>query len=203
MSSKLNIIVLTGNISSGKSTVCKILKQAGKKVMSADALVHELLRQPQFQAEIQLHFDRPRTRRSTFVAQVRQQLFSNKKFSAWYVPWIHKHVAVQLKQLIQYHRKHKRGATLFLDIPLYFESARSWLKPTQVWLIWTPRSIRRRRWQARKKAPMKEMEKIERWQIPDEEKFQKVDIILVNSLGMRELKGQVFSALRMLKQGRF
>lgn len=193
-----DVIVITGNVSSGKSTVCRMLQQAGKKVVSADVLVHKLLGQPKFQSEIQLRFDGPRVRDENFVAQVRKQVFSNERFREWYIPWMHKHVAHEIQRCLKQNKKRAKQK-LFLDIPLYFESARSWLRPEHVWLVWTPRDLRRRRWQARKKAPMKEMELIEQWQIPDEEKFQKVDIILVNSLSMKELEQQVCLTLGMLK----
>ena len=40
---KLRVVAVTGGVSSGKTSVCRIFKQLGAKVISADEIVHKLL----------------------------------------------------------------------------------------------------------------------------------------------------------------
>lgn len=48
----LRKIAVTGGIATGKSTVCHLFHQLGAYVVSADAIVHELLDEPQNKAKI-------------------------------------------------------------------------------------------------------------------------------------------------------
>jgi len=193
------IIVLTGNIASGKSTAAKLLKKMGEIVISADEGVHQLLKKTEHQLEIQKRLDKTKnSSKENLVKLIRKNLFSNKEFQRWYLPWVHTLVANQMSQDILKFRKSKKR-TLFLEIPLYFEQATSWLSPDQVWLVWTPLKNRIQRWKARSKASFAEMQKIELWQMADEKKFQHVDIIFVNAMSPIELNQQLAIGLEKLK----
>lgn len=188
------IIVITGNIASGKSTALKTLQDRGEQTLSADAIVHELLAQKEMQSEIRRHFASPPSQ-SDWISQVRDALFSDDKFREWYVPWMHRHVSDHIVEKIRLWaaQKYKRA---FVDIPLFFESKQLHFKPDYVWLIYTPKEIRYERWRNRPSASLDVLKKMERWQIPDEEKFKKVDIILNNGLGTSELSEQITQALK-------
>jgi dephospho-CoA kinase len=192
----MKLIVITGNIASGKSTAVLYLREKGEVVVCADEAIHALLQLPDIQSELQKHFELDGDPDLSNVKdQIRRHLFSSKNFQKWYLPWIHGKVSEKIQSdLIQL--KAKKLKRVFLDIPLFYESAHHWLKPQQVWLVWTPKSIRIERWSRRKHASLAEMEKIQDWQIPDEEKLQKADIILSNVLGISELHQQVEQALK-------
>ena len=53
---KLRKVAVTGNLNSGKSTVCQLLQKNGAFILNTDAVVHQLLRDPKIIIKITSYF---------------------------------------------------------------------------------------------------------------------------------------------------
>ena len=193
-----NVTIITGNIESGKSLVTQYLCKKGYAVVEADKVVHQFLDDPQYQDEIWTKLPNAPMQQeaSALIPRIREAMFEDKAFKAWYLPWIHQKVYAELNKHIDQvdNQLEKR---LFLEIPIYFETEQCVHSPHQLWLVWTPPALRIQRWKQRSRASYQAMKKIETWQIPDAQKFKKADMILINSVDDPFIHAQIESALSL------
>ncbi len=187
------VVVITGNIASGKTLVSQTLTEKKYPVLSADDCVQQILKDKASINQIQSKLPKSNTQRS-FKENVREALYGNSAFKSWYLPWIHHLVGNHVQAFVE-----SMKGPVFLDIPLYFEQHSLTRKlATHVWLVWTPVALRIHRWQSRFHASFTQMKRIAAWQIPDEQKFRNVDLILLNTAQNGMLRSQITHALKRL-----
>lgn len=121
----LNKVAVTGGLSCGKSSVCRILKELGAYVISADEIVHQLLSPDTnlgqeviklFGTEILVNnqIDRPR---------VAQLAFRNNHLLSSLENLLHPVVYERINNEYQSQREAQHPPSLFVaEIPLLFES---------------------------------------------------------------------------------
>lgn len=120
----LRKIAVTGGLSSGKSTVCRILKQLGAYTVSADAIVHRLLSSSKTPIGKQIvdllgpdvvtkgHFNR---------ALIASKVFTDSALLSSLESILHPAVNAEID--MEFHRALIKQAPLFVaEIPLLFET---------------------------------------------------------------------------------
>jgi dephospho-CoA kinase len=185
-------IGLTGGIGSGKSSVAKILMGLGLEVISADAVVHELLSEDDLVK---------RAIRSRFGAgvfdkqgQVIRKKLGEKIFSAdCEREWLENLLHPKVRQKVQKAKDqaHQRKAkALFYEVPLLFEKGLQ-DQFDEIWLIKAPEKVRISRVQARDDLGPAEIQKRIRAQIPDPIKEVNSEVVIHNNSSMEELTARV------------
>jgi dephospho-CoA kinase len=110
---------VTGTFGSGKTTVCRLLKQCGaKKFISSDALVHEALRSSRkVQRRVRKLFDIKSSARLD-RKQIAKLTFSNrmkrKKLEQILHPYVQKRIKDEIAQV--------RKGVVVVEVPLLFEA---------------------------------------------------------------------------------
>jgi dephospho-CoA kinase len=191
------IVVLTGNIGSGKSMVARWLSREGYSVLEADRMVQTLLAEPEIRKTLVTHltlggpdqmgFD-------SFKAAIRDHMVHDEGFRTWYLPFIHQKVRERMKEQLA-SIQHPKGGRVFLEIPVYFETQARLEFVDEVWLVWTPPRLRLTRWKKRREATYEDLKKLEDLQIPDAKKLRNVDIILLNTTDERGIFEQLKRSL--------
>ncbi len=113
-----NAIVLTGGISTGKSTVCELLKLHGFSIIDADKIAHKLL--DENSSKIAQMFGAEYVKDNKVLRkELGKIIFSNEenklKLETLLHPLIEKEIIRQSKNL------EKQNKPYFIDIPLFFE----------------------------------------------------------------------------------
>ena len=112
------IYAITGGIGSGKSTVCKIIKECGYQVFSADEVYKELLLSPEFVKSIYNALSITDADYNTFDTKlVSSKVFENKELLKKLNDITHPKI---MQALIE--KSKKVNGVCFNEVPLLFES---------------------------------------------------------------------------------
>lgn len=196
---KLRKVAVTGGLSSGKSTVCRFLKECGAHVVSADEIVHQLLSPTTnlgqdviklLGAEIIVDcmIDRKRIAKKVFESP---ELL--KKLEGLL------HPAVQLEMQRQYRLVEEKGteALFVAEIPLLFEANQdSWFDA--VIAVMTDEKHCRERFVETTGYPIEEYERRMSLQLEPKEKAKRSHYILQNDGDLASLKKQTFQLFKIL-----
>lgn len=196
----LKKIAVTGGIASGKSTVCRFLRELGAYVISADDIVHQLLI-PQTELGKKV------------VALLGQDVVVGEAFSREAISkkvFRDPHLLKSLEQLIhpevqrfieaEYYQvvKEKFPFTLFVaEVPLLFESGQEVFYDVTIVVLSDERSC----WERFMKNTRYDAEEFERRKkrfIATEEKQKKATFIIENNEGIQELKEATHSLYSQL-----
>lgn len=191
-------IGLTGAIASGKSSVAKILKEAGYLVLDADLTYHKLIQKPEVVKKLArllgpqiLGGDGGLDR-----AKMAQLVFSDpqkkKALEAYTHPLIYQDLLDQERAIQDYSKK-----LLFFDIPLLAETYAhaKGLKLDGVWLVVTEDGLRKKRLMRRNQlSPAQAQERMDA-QADATSRAKIASRILTNNLGWKELKASVLEAI--------
>ena len=126
-------IVITGTIASGKSTLSKLLKELGYKVLSSDDINRELLEKGKvnYQAIKDSNlFDEAFIGDELDKKKLAEIIFSDKKKLGTLNELTHKNILNE----INYSLENSKEKVVFIEIPLYFQSKEKF-KNDQVWLV--------------------------------------------------------------------
>ena len=192
----MKIIVLTGSIATGKSTVSKYLIQQGFKVIDLDIIARQVV-EPGSRGLEQLverfgqgilnesgGLNRPALgdlifKRSSIKEEVNQILH----------PHIFKEMNLQIDQAA------KAGeALIFLDIPLFHESSHDYHYDS-VWVVYIPRDLQISRLMERNQLTYQEALDRINSQLSIEEKAEDADLVIDNSGSLRDLYHTIDQAL--------
>ncbi len=195
------VIVLTGGIASGKSTVGKILRDKGYQVEESDKIVHKLYNKNTevynklvkvFGKEIAGDKEINRKKLSDIVYKEKSKIKKLNKI-------VHKYVVKELIRKIEDNNKD----IIFLDIPLMIEEKKKLekygLEYDEIWLIKSKEDIRLKRIVKRDSISLEEAKKIIRNQMKDEDKEKYAHRIIENNGNIENLNQKIDSILTNIK----
>ena len=179
----MKIIGLTGGIACGKSTVSKVLKDCGARIVDADAIAHELSQpnQPIFHAYVELFGPEIVTPEGTLDrAEIARRVFSDTALRDKMNARVHPISRAVVEDCLD--AAHMAGIpAVVLDVPLLFEAGWDALT-TDTWVVSLPPSEQLARLLARDHT-MDEAEARARIdaQMPLAEKCMRADVVIDNS----------------------
>jgi dephospho-CoA kinase len=181
-----NAIALTGGISTGKSTVCKLFKLHGFQIIDADLIAHRLL--DENANEISRMFGDQYVRDGKVIRkELGKIIFSNEenklKLEALLHPLIKDEIVKESKILEEQNKPY------FIDIPLFFEKMRYPIPKSLV--IYTPRDIQIQRLMKRDNIDETEAKLKLSNQMDIEEKKLLADMVIDNSKTLEHLQAEV------------
>jgi dephospho-CoA kinase len=184
------LIVITGGIATGKSTVSRILSERGYEVLDSDNIVHELYNRgsiihtelvEEFGPEILDYngeIDRKKLVKIVFSSEDKRRIINGI---------VHKAVIEELNNCVEISSEN----LVFLDIPLAIEELvnlkKYGLVYDEIWLVYSDRKTQLERLLLRDNRGMKESVKIIDSQMDIEEKKKHVDRIIDNSSTLENL----------------
>lgn len=186
-------IVITGTIASGKSTLSKLLKELGYKVLSSDDINRELLEKGKvnYQAIKDSNlFDEAFIGDELDKKKLAEIIFSDKKKLGTLNELTHKNILNE----INYSLENSKEKVVFIEIPLYFQSKEKF-KNDQVWLVFADYKTQLQRLMQRDNidleyAKTKIQTQQELMRMKDES-----DVVFDNSSSIEELKEQLKKVL--------
>lgn len=203
---RCNLVIagLTGGIATGKSTVSSILREAGAKIIDADAIArdavkknlpawHEIVRI--FGKEILLpDGEIDRTRLGDIIFRDSEKKESLNKI-------VHPHVIQRVAEMIEEIGKESPGSVVILDVPLLIEAGMD-KGLEEVVLVYTPEDIQKKRLVERDKISDAAAILRIRSQMPIEKKREFSTIIIDNSGTIAATKKRALEVFDSLKKKR-
>lgn len=195
----MNVIVLTGGIASGKSTVTRYLRSKGYPVIDLDVIAHQVVQagSPGLALLVQ-HFGQNILSEDGELnrAMMGQMLFTNPQVKEKVNQLLHPLIFKQMDEEIEAERL--AGSQLvFLDIPLFFESP-SAFDYDQVWVVYVEPEVQIDRLMARNQLTRQQaMDRINS-QMSLAEKAKIADQVLDNSSSPATLYATVDKLLERL-----
>ena len=188
-----NAIALTGGISTGKSTVCNILKEHGFSIIDADKIAHKLL--DESSNEIASMFgDKYVLDGKVIRKELGKIIFSNEenklKLEALLHPLIEKQIIEESKLL------EEKNKTYFIDIPLFFEKMHYPIPKSL--LVYTPKDIQTKRLINRDNISEDEAKLKMSNQMDIEEKKSLSDLIIDNSKDLKHLENEIKKIIKVI-----
>ncbi|RME89011.1 MAG: dephospho-CoA kinase [Candidatus Hydrogenedentota bacterium] len=195
-----NVFAITGVIGSGKSTVAKLLREAGETVLDADEYAKFILSEhyqeyPELVQELKQRFgDQVIHEGKINRKKLGELVFANKQKLEELNQLIHPRVRKLFEQdLLQY-----KGKRIFYDVPLLFEkNMQNDFAATIV--VYAPEEIAIQRAANRLGLTKDQVKERMQNQISIEKKKKLADYVIENTQGMAELKEQVNMLLQTLE----
>ncbi|GAA6760135.1 dephospho-CoA kinase [Thermus oshimai] len=187
------IIGLTGNIGSGKSTVARLLRAWGYKVVDADELARRARENKK--EELKRLFPEAFRGEELDTRALGRLVFSDPECLKALEALLHP----EIRRLLEEELKGLEGErVVFLEIPLLFE--KGWEgRLDGVLLVKAPLELRLERVMARSGLSREEVLARERAQMPEEEKAGRADWVLENRGGLEELEENLKAILRAIE----
>ncbi|MBS0628805.1 MAG: dephospho-CoA kinase [Verrucomicrobia bacterium] len=197
----LKKVAITGGLSTGKSSVCKILKEKGAYVVSADDIVHQLLI-PQTAIGKQIiellgpeivdgdQFDRKK---------IAQAVFEDKKNLKILEQILHPAVLTEIEDRFNQIKDQKKFTLFVAEIPLLYEIEKQHQFDLAI-VVAADAQIAKKRYESKTGNPLEEFEKRMTHQLSLEEKAAKADYVILNNGSMIELEKQVNNLYTNLTQ---
>ncbi|MDN5077986.1 dephospho-CoA kinase [Aliarcobacter butzleri] len=181
-----NAIALTGGISTGKSTVCNLLKLHGFLTIDADKIAHKLL--DENSSKIEEMFGKEYVENGKVLRkELGKIIFSNEenklKLEALLHPLIKEEI---IKESKIYEEQNK---PYFVDIPLFFEKMHYPISKSLV--IYTPKELQIQRLMKRDNIDEKEAKLKISNQMDIEEKRKLANMVIDNSKDLKHLQNEV------------
>jgi dephospho-CoA kinase len=192
------IIIITGGIATGKSTVINRIRDKGFEIIDSDYIVHNLYKKGNSvylsiirMAGIEVLNEKNEIDRAKLVKFV----FSSESIRKEINALVHKAVIGRINEEIS----KSKGDIVFVDIPLMLEEKDNLihygLVYDQIWLVYTTRELQVERLFNRDKRDKLETKKILDAQMDIEDKRNLVDVIIENTGTLDDLKQQVDTLL--------
>ena len=181
-----NAIALTGGISTGKSTVCNLLKLHGFLTIDADKIAHKLL--DENSSKIEEMFGKQYVENGKVLRkELGKIIFSNEenklKLEALLHPLIKEEIIKESKIFEEQNKPY------FVDIPLFFEKMHYPISKSLV--IYTPKELQIQRLMKRDNIDEKEAKLKISNQMDIEEKRKLANIVIDNSKDLKHLQNEV------------
>ena len=176
-------IGITGSLSSGKSSVAKILSKKNDLLFSADKIVNNLYSDNQFKKKIKKKF---KIKKKNIKSEIKSKLLSKEIALIELGKLIHPFVRKKMKA---FSRKNKKKEIIFFEIPLLIESNLMNFFDFII-LVVAPRKNRLSRYL--KNGGKKEMfNLLDKNQISPKQKIKFCDYLIVNNKSKNILKQKV------------
>lgn len=196
---KLKKLAITGGLSSGKTTVCRLFKELGAFVVSADKIVHGLLVPDSIvgQQVIQLFGPGIVENNSLNRKKIAQRAFLDVKLLKALELLIHPIVFAEIEKKYQCIRKSRKYSLFVVEIPLIYELFKQDEFDAVVAVI-SDLSICQQRFIRQTHQTIEEFEQRTAQQINPEEKAEKSDYVINNNGSLADLKEQVTKLYSLL-----
>lgn len=185
------LVVITGGLGCGKSTVLELLRTLGCRTADADVLAHDLYRRgsPLWQSLVgrwgQEILDSQQEIRRAQVADI---VFDNPGERQWLEGQIHPAVQRQILELAG-----QAVSPLYCAIPLYYEAG--WEIPeARIVCVWCQPGLQRQRLRQRGWDD-REIDRRLACQLGQDEKLKRADFALVNNSSIEQLRRQCLELL--------
>ena len=198
----MKIIVLTGGIATGKSTVSHYLRQKGYPVVDSDIIARQVVEPdtPGLARLVEAFGPQILTENGHLDRQVLGDIiFKNKALAEKLNQIIHPLIHRAMDEEIQTYKKQGQ-ALVFLDIPLYYEVKKSY-QEDQVWLVYVPESLQFQRLKDRNQYSDEHVRQRISSQLSIEDKVKQADIVINNQGSLQDLYAQVNTLLANLLKG--
>ena len=176
-------IGITGSLSSGKSSVAKILSKNKNLLFSADKIVKNLYSNNKFQKRIKRKFN---IKNNNIKREIKNRLLKEeiplKKLSKMIHPFVR-------KKMRDFYKKNRKKKIIFFEIPLLVES-RLMNFFDYIILVAAPRNIRLKRY-LKKGGNKKMFNLLDSHQISVKKKITYCDFLIVNNKSKNFLKKKV------------
>jgi dephospho-CoA kinase len=174
------VVGLTGGIASGKSTVSKKLVSLGAKLVDADQIAREVVRQgqPAWQ-EITTYFGRSILLESGEINRktLAEIVFNNTEARAFLMHVTHPRILTRSAELIEEYRQDRGTKLIVLDAPLLIESGAHRLVD-QIWVVFCSLETQITRLMARDNLSRGQALARIKAQMPLEEKLRYADEVI-------------------------
>ena len=189
------LIVITGNIGSGKTTFCNLLEEKGFKVIYADEIAQQQLNQPDTLKTLIKRWGKGIVKNGQPQRdKIAEIVFNNKSELDFLNSIVHPKTLSALQQIVD----NSTEKYLFFEIPLLFEAGLE-LCFDYIILIRAPREVRINRLLQKGKETREQIEARINAQIDDQDKIPLCDLVIDNSKDLIELNNQLNSLLSTLK----
>lgn len=195
INNQIKIIGVTGNIGSGKSTICEILKSFGGYLISADKISHEIIMSlspvyteliKNFGVDIlqdnSFEIDRKKLAEKVFNDSTQLQ-----KLNEITHPHIIKAIINEIKAFYFEQENYKY---IVIEAPLLIETQLNKICD-ETWLIFADDDVKIKRLMQRDNLSKKEIENRLKYQLSFEDAKHHADKIIVNNGGREELQNEV------------
>jgi len=194
-------IAVTGGIGSGKSTVCKIIRENGFKVIDTDEITRKL-RKPGGKAYLELIklFGKDIIQKDKRLNRnkIKQKILSNPSLKKELENLLHPLVLKEVEKEIQLIRRKNYNKYIFVEVPLLFEARWDKFFP-HILLIKAPIEKRIERVKQTRNMNSYQILSFIKSQLPDHEKEKRSTWIINNDKSLEELKTQVKTFLKELE----
>jgi len=195
------VIGLTGGIASGKSTVSKILAQAGARVIDADKIAHDVVMPKQLAWEkIVSHFGMSALLGNGQLdrAALGAKVFSNPAERKWLEELIHPLVREAIEKEIQVWNAEKNEIVV-LDIPLLYEVGWDTLAD-ETWVVSVDTATQLKRLVRRDRLSLMQAQKRIDSQMPLIEKVKRADYVIDNMFDLIKTREQVLKRWNQIRK---
>ena len=181
-------VAITGGLSSGKSTVCRLFKELGAYVVSADEIVHHLLTSdPKIQEKV-VDLLGPDILEQGKLSKkaIAKKVFSHLKQLKSLEHLLHPPVLHEIQRQYQAVKNNSKYSLFIAEVPLLYESQSESLFDVVVVTLAKENLCKKR-------SKLEETAFADRIlrQMPPEEKAAKADFILLNNESVEDLKIKV------------
>jgi dephospho-CoA kinase len=198
----LIIAGLTGGIASGKSTVARMLRQAGAVIIDADQIARQIVApgQPAWQ-EIQQVFGPAivgpdgQIDREALGKQVFENLHLRRRLEAI----THPRVGAEMARQLQHAAQENPQGVIIMDIPLLFETGNPH-HLREIIVVFVSEAVQRQRLMRRNSYNLAQAEARIRSQMPLAEKAAKATRIIDNSGPLAQTELQTLAIYRQLAE---
>lgn len=199
---KLRKVAVTGGLSCGKSSVCRILKELGAYVVSADKIVHQLLSSDTNLGQEIVHLLGPDVlvNRKLDRSRIARLVFRDGKLLEALEKLIHPTVYKEIEKEYQEQQSQPQPPPLFIaEIPLLFESGGKRDFDNTIAVL-ADREICLQRFKEATGSDEAEFNKRMNRQLPLLDKARQADYILLNNGTLADLQQQVRAVYQKLIQ---
>ena len=201
---KCIVIGLTGGISTGKSTVTKIIIENGFKVIDADKIAREVVEigKPAYEDIVRVFGEEILDKNLNIDRKkLGSIIFSNKEYRMKLNAIVHPRVFETMREKLKDYSI--ENAVVFLDIPLLIEEMDIingyGINFDEIWVVYTKEKIQIERLMDRDNISYQDAYKKIKSQMPIEQKTEYANRIIDNNNGLNELAVQVKKLLNFFK----
>lgn len=186
-------IGITGGFATGKTTVVKMFRELGAKVVDADRIARSITKPKTLVwKSIVDYFGKEVLKKNGYINRnkLAKIIFSNKTKRYKLNSFLHPHIISEIKRIINTAAKGSKTKVLVVDAPLLFESGINKLFD-KIIVVLCRYDIQQKRALMRKNLSLKQINKRIKSQWPLNRKIKKADFIINNNKNFIKTKREV------------